>query len=696
MAITIRRTASAKAKADQKLDAEGGEYQDGKRKKIRISKPVLIISSLLILLFDVVVILNPETSEALFIEVQAWASQSIAWYYMLVVTIYLIFVAGIAVSKYGKIRLGRDHDKPEFSYLSWAGMLFSAGIGITLLFFSVSEPLTHLLFPPGMLEDPVTQAASRHAMQTVFLHWGFHGWSIFALVGMVLAYFAFRHRLPLTMRSGLYPFIGDRIYGGIGHGVEIFAIVATVVGLSTDMGFGVLFLNAGLTHLFDIPMNDPYIQSLLIGVMMGLAILVAISGVEKGIKYLSDINILLAFSFLLFILFTGPTLRLLNLMVQNIGDYLAVVIPRSFDLYAHEEPSSWLADWTIFYWAWWISWSPFVGMFIARISRGRTIREFVLGVLLIPLGFTLAWLSIFGNSAIEQVLNSGTVTLAELGVSAPAASFFELLEGYPLTSFIVGLCVVIGFVFFITSGDSSTVVLSNLSCVNGQDDEDGPKSLRVFWGIVIALTTLGLLLAGSVESLKSAVVLMSLPFSFLLLILMLGLYRALYLESRRQESLLYTLPPMVANPDEDILGATASWRARISKTMHFPSRKTVRLFMKKTVFVAIEEVYRSFEEKGLAVELESSDEYDMIQLRVLMAEEEPFRYCVKITGYDKPSFALNLISDKGDDQYYRAEVYLLEGSQDYDLLSYSFEQVINDILNQYERHIQYLHLVRDV
>lgn len=303
MTANTKRTGNLKTKDEQNLDSEQLGSEPLSAKKMTISKPVLIISALVILFFDLIVILNPESSERLFLQAQAWASNSIAWYYMLVVTIYLLFVAGVAVSKYGKIRLGRDHDKPEFSYLSWAGMLFSAGIGITLLFFSVSEPLTHLLLPPGALEDPLTQAASKQAMQTVFLHWGFHGWSIFALVGMVLAYFAFRHRLPLTMRSGLYPFIGNRIYGGIGHTVEIFAITATVAGLSTDMGFGVLFLNAGLTHLFGIPMNDPYVQSLLIAVMMGLAILVAISGVNKGIKYLSDINILLAFLFLLFILF---------------------------------------------------------------------------------------------------------------------------------------------------------------------------------------------------------------------------------------------------------------------------------------------------------------------------------------------------------------------------------------------------------
>ncbi len=658
---------------------------------MRISKPVLIVSAALILLFDLIVILFPAASGQWFMDAQAWASKTVGWYYLLVVSLYLAFVVGIAVSKFGAVRLGADHDKPEFSYFSWAGMLFSAGIGITLLFFSVSEPLTHFIEP----QSPVgsQNEAAKLAMQTVFLHWGLHGWSVFALVGMVLAYFSYRHRLPLTMRSGLYPLIGNRIYGPIGHGVEVFAILATVVGLSTDMGFGVLYINSGLTYLFGLP-STPLVQTILVTIMMSLAVIAAVSGVEKGIKYLSNVNILLACAFLLFILFAGPTLRLLNLMVQNLGDYLAIVVPKSFDLYAHQKPSNWIADWTIFYWAWWISWSPFVGMFIARISRGRTIREFVIGVLFIPLGFTLAWLSIFGNSAIEQVMNHGFVSLTSLAVAEPAAAFFHLLEAYPYTQFLVGMFVVIGFVFFITSGDSSTVVLSNLTCEDAGDNEDGPKWLRVFWGAVIALTTLGLLVAGSVDALKAAVVLMSLPFSLLLLLLMKGLHSALQLESQKRRSQGYILPPM--QTDDDVLAPTANWRSRLSRVLHYPSRNTVKNFMKHTVYPAFEQVSDAMAQKNLAAMVTAADGYDEIDLVIGMGDEMDFEYKVIITGYSKPSYALRVPhKSEQKDLYYRAEVHLREGSLDYDLLGYTQEQVINDILNQYERHIQFLHLVRE-
>lgn len=658
--------------------------------RLRISKPVLITAAVLIILFDLLVILFPAASGRWFVAAQAWASKTVGWYYLLVVSLYLLFVVGIALSKFGAVRLGADHDKPEFSYLSWAGMLFSAGIGITLLFFSVSEPLTHFMAP----QTPVGSGgeAAKLAMQTVFLHWGLHGWSVFALVGMVLAYFSYRHRLPLTMRSGLYPLIGKRIYGPIGHAVEVFAILATVVGLSTDMGFGVLYINSGLHYLFGLP-STPMVQALLVTIMMALAVIAAVSGVEKGIKYLSNVNILLACAFLLFILFSGPTLRLLNLMIQNLGDYLAVVVPKSFDLYAHQTPSSWLADWTIFYWAWWISWSPFVGMFIARISRGRTIREFVLGVLFIPLGFTLAWLSIFGNSAIEQVMTHGFVSLSSLAVSEPAAAFFHLLEAYPFTPFLVGMFVVIGFVFFITSGDSSTVVLANLSCEDAGDNEDGPRMLRVFWGGMIALTTLGLLIAGSVDALKAAVVLMSLPFSLLLLLLMKGLHSALSLESQKRRSQDYILPPM--QTDEDVLAPTANWRSRLSRVLHYPTRNTVKSFMKHTVYPAFEQVSEAMVQKNLTTAVTAAEGYDEINLVIGMGDELDFEYKVMVSGYRKPSFALKVSHHAAQkDVYYRAEVHLREGSMDYDLLGYTQEQVINDILNQYERHIQFLHLVR--
>ncbi|WP_134582902.1 BCCT family transporter, partial [Pseudomonas aeruginosa] len=466
-------------------------------------------AAILILLFAAVVIGFPQRAGEWLLAAQTWASQTVGWYYLLAMTLYLIFVVVTALSGYGKIKLGADHDEPEFSYLSWAGMLFAAGISITLFFFCVSEPLTHFLQPPQ--GEAGTQEAARQAMELLFLHWGLHGWGVFALVAMALAYFAYRHNLPLALRSALYPLIGKRINGPIGYTVDCFGIIATVFGLGADMGFGVLQLNSGLDYLYAIPHTHP-VQMALIVLMMGAAISVAVSGVDKGIRILSDINMLLACSLLLFVLFAGPTQHLLNTLVQNVGDYLGHLPGKSFDLYAYGGPSDWLGSWTVFYWAWWIAWAPFVGLFIARISRGRTIREFVFGVLFIPLGFTLAWMSIFGNSALEQALG-GASELGRVAIEQPSMALYQMLQNYPWSRAVITVTVLVSFVFFVTSADSGTVVLSTLSAHGGSADDDGPKWLRVFWGSVTALVTGGLLFAGSIDALKSAVVLTSLPFS---------------------------------------------------------------------------------------------------------------------------------------------------------------------------------------
>ncbi|HCL3358051.1 TPA: choline BCCT transporter BetT, partial [Pseudomonas aeruginosa] len=616
------------------------------------------------------------------------ASQTVGWYYLLAMTLYLIFVVVTALSGYGKIKLGADHDEPEFSYLSWAGMLFAAGISITLFFFCVSEPLTHFLQPPQ--GEAGTQEAARQAMELLFLHWGLHGWGVFALVAMALAYFAYRHNLPLALRSALYPLIGKRINGPIGYTVDCFGIIATVFGLGADMGFGVLQLNSGLDYLYAIPHTHP-VQMALIVLMMGAAISVAVSGVDKGIRILSDINMLLACSLLLFVLFAGPTQHLLNTLVQNVGDYLGHLPGKSFDLYAYGGPSDWLGSWTVFYWAWWIAWAPFVGLFIARISRGRTIREFVFGVLFIPLGFTLAWMSIFGNSALEQALG-GASELGRVAIEQPSMALYQMLQNYPWSRAVITVTVLVSFVFFVTSADSGTVVLSTLSAHGGSADDDGPKWLRVFWGSVTALVTGGLLFAGSIDALKSAVVLTSLPFSLILLLMMWGLHKAFYMESQRQRARSHSLAPLMSGNGK----RSGGWKRRLSQAVHFPSRDEVYRFMNDVVRPAISEVSEVFREKGLAVDAQLDPGNASLSLEIGHGEQHRFLYQVLMRGYFTPSFAragmggLHLKNRR----YFRAEVHLAEGSQDYDLMGYTKEQIINDMLDQYERHLQFLHLVR--
>lgn len=653
-----------------------------------MNPPVFYGAAILILLFAAVVIGFPQRAGEWLLAAQTWASQTVGWYYLLAMTLYLIFVVVTALSGYGKIKLGADHDEPEFSYLSWAGMLFAAGISITLFFFCVSEPLTHFLQPPQ--GEAGTQEAARQAMELLFLHWGLHGWGVFALVAMALAYFAYRHNLPLALRSALYPLIGKRINGPIGYTVDCFGIIATVFGLGADMGFGVLQLNSGLDYLYAIP-HTHAVQMVLIVLMMGAAISVAVSGVDKGIRILSDINMLLACSLLLFVLFAGPTQHLLNTLVQNIGDYLGHLPGKSFDLYAYGGPSDWLGSWTVFYWAWWIAWAPFVGLFIARISRGRTIREFVFGVLFIPLGFTLAWMSIFGNSALEQALG-GASELGRVAIEQPSMALYQMLQNYPWSRAVITVTVLVSFVFFVTSADSGTVVLSTLSAHGGSADDDGPKWLRVFWGSVTALVTGGLLFAGSIDALKSAVVLTSLPFSLILLLMMWGLHKAFYLESQRQRARTHSLAPLMSGNGK----RSGGWKRRLSQAVHFPSRDEVYRFMNDVVRPAISEVSEVFREKGLAVDAQLDPANASLSLEIGHGEQHRFLYQVLMRGYFTPSFAragmggLHLKNRR----YFRAEVHLAEGSQDYDLMGYTKEQIINDMLDQYERHLQFLHLVR--
>lgn len=653
-----------------------------------MNPPVFYGAAILILLFAAVVIGFPQRAGEWLLAAQTWASQTVGWYYLLAMTLYLIFVVATALSGYGKIKLGADHDEPEFSYLSWAGMLFAAGISITLFFFCVSEPLTHFLQPPQ--GEAGTQEAARQAMELLFLHWGLHGWGVFALVAMALAYFAYRHNLPLALRSALYPLIGKRINGPIGYTVDCFGIIATVFGLGADMGFGVLQLNSGLDYLYAIPHTHP-VQMALIVLMMGAAISVAVSGVDKGIRILSDINMLLACSLLLFVLFAGPTQHLLNTLVQNVGDYLGHLPGKSFDLYAYGGPSDWLGSWTVFYWAWWIAWAPFVGLFIARISRGRTIREFVFGVLFIPLGFTLAWMSIFGNSALEQALG-GASELGRVAIEQPSMALYQMLQNYPWSRAVITVTVLVSFVFFVTSADSGTVVLSTLSAHGGSADDDGPKWLRVFWGSVTALVTGGLLFAGSIDALKSAVVLTSLPFSLILLLMMWGLHKAFYMESQRQRARSHSLAPLMSGNGK----RSGGWKRRLSQAVHFPSRDEVYRFMNDVVRPAISEVSEVFREKGLAVDAQLDPGNASLSLEIGHGEQHRFLYQVLMRGYFTPSFAragmggLHLKNRR----YFRAEVHLAEGSQDYDLMGYTKEQIINDMLDQYERHLQFLHLVR--
>ncbi|MEE3633397.1 choline BCCT transporter BetT [Pseudomonas defluvii] len=650
--------------------------------RVRVNSVVFFTSALLILVLTALLIAVPETAGRVLGQAQAWLSRSFGWYYMLVIGGYLLFVIVLAFSSFGKLKLGGKDDTPDFSYGAWAGMLFSSGIGISLLYFGASEPLDHYFNPPE--GTPASLQAARQSLQLTFLHWGLHGWAIYALVGLSVAYFAYRHNQPLALRSALYPLMGERwVKGAAGHTVDIFGMFVTLLGLVTNLGIGSMQVSSGLEYLFGIDHSKTNLLIVIL-VMSTVATIAAVSGVENGIRRLSNLNILLFSGLLLFVLFNGPTLHLLNSFVQNTGDYLNGVILKTFDLYVYEGDSAkserWLGLWTVFYWAWWISWGPFVGMFIARISRGRTVRELVAGVLLIPLGFTLAWLSIFGNTALDLVINQGAVELGRTALEQPSMSIYQLLEHYPAAKIVVGVAVFVGFVLFLTPADSGAVMMANLSCKGGQVDEDAPHWLRILWSAIITLVTIGLLFAGNFEAMQTMVVLAGLPFSVVLVVFMFGLFKAMKQDTQVEQE-----------QAELAARGRRGFSERLSQLDLQPTQAMVQRFMDKQVSPALKEAAEQLKTLGYEVQTRLGQSRAAMGLRIDMEEGNPFVYEVSLDGYlAAPNEAPADGASDVRQRFYRAEVYLHNGSQEYDLMGFTPEQITRDVLDQFESHRQVL------
>ena len=490
-----------------------------------VDPPVFWVSAILIIAFILITLIVGDPMDQIFAVIQDSITENGGWFFVLAVNLFLIFCLAIAFGKFGDIRLGGQMAEPEFSKLAWFSMLFSAGMGIGILFWSVGEPILHYVAPPTGTGSTVFSA--QKSMQYTFLHWGFHAWGIYALVGMSLAFFTFNKKLPLTISSVFYPLIGEKIHGGLGKAINILAVVATLFGLATSLGLGVQQVSAGLNHLLGVE-DTVTVQVLLIGGITLAATGSVVAGLSAGVKRLSQMNIIIGSVFLVFIIIVGPTLFITGSFVQNTGAYLQNFFELSFWTETYYQ-SDWQKSWTVFYWAWWISWSPFVGMFIARISRGRTIREFILGVLIVPTIITFLWLSAFGGSALFLELN-GLADIATAVQSNVATSLFVLLEQFPLgyVTSVVGILLVTSF--FVTSSDSGSLVIDSLTA-GGKLDAPVPQ--RVFWALTEGAVAAVLLIGGGLGALQTAAIITGLPFALILIIMAYSLVKGLREERLR-------------------------------------------------------------------------------------------------------------------------------------------------------------------
>lgn len=445
------------------------------------------------------------------------------WLYMLAMLFFVIFVIIIACSKYGKIRLGSDDSRPEYSTVSWFAMLFGAGMGVGLVFWGISEPISHFINPISGIEGGTAEAAD-FAMKASFMHWGIHPWANYAIIGLALAYFQFRKNKPGLISSVLEPLLGEKgVKGPVGKLVDILAVFATVAGVVTSLGLGVLQINSGLNYLFGIP-TTLIIQIIIIAIISVIYIWTAVSGVDKGIKMISDANLYIAFALMIFAVLVGPKIEIVNNLINGLGGYLGNIIEDSLALSTYAD-NSWTLGWRIFYWAWWIAWAPFVGIFIARISKGRTIREFIMGVVLAPSIGSIIWFAIFGTLGIDLGMK-GTLTsevLAEVA-AVPEKGLFVVMKEYPLGMVLSIVALVLLCTFFITSANSGTFVLSMLSSEGALNPPNGKK---ILWGLIQSVMAVGLLIAGGLKPLQSISIAAAFPFIFIMIAVCVSLVKAL-------------------------------------------------------------------------------------------------------------------------------------------------------------------------
>ena len=647
--------------------------------------PLVIGATLFfVVLLVAMILIAPEQTQTLLNTAKSGIFANFSWFYVLAFSVFLGFLVILSVSSLGNIKLGNDEEEPEFSFLSWLAMLFAAGMGVGLMFFGVAEPLTHYL-------SDITTGSAEHKQQEALLHtlfhWGIHAWAVYGTIALALAYFGFRYKLPLALRSCFYPLLKERINGKLGDLIDIMALLATLFGIITTLGFGASQLGAGLHQLGWISENSFSLQMVVIVVVMSLAIFSAISGVGKGVKILSELNLTLAFCLLIFVLVAGPTLYLLSAFSDNIGTYLSNLVQLSFKTYVYEqEHTAWFSGWTILYWAWWCSWAPFVGLFIARISKGRTIREFIFGVLVVPSLFGVLWFTVFGNTAIW--LNDGEAagTLGQM-ISSPETLLFKFLDYLPLSGVTGLVSLVVISLFFITSADSGIYVLNNIA--SRDKSLTAPRWQAVMWGVLMSVVSIVLMQSGGLANLQAMTLLVALPFAMLMLLMCFSLWKGLNADKKYFDTKV--------NPTS-IFWTGDKWKERLEQMMNQTQEKDILRFLKHTVLPAMRELRQELIGKyELSVQINTLFEQDEPAVELVIQKESmrDFMYGVKSIGREVSE---QLINDDNlphiqHSMTYEPYTYFFDGRVGYDVQYMDQDELIADMLKHYER---YLSLLDDV
>ena len=590
-------------------------------KRTSFNPLVIGVTLFFVLLLMTMILILPAQTQALLNQAKTSIFANFSWFYVLTFSVFLGFLLILSVSSLGNIKLGQDEEEPEFSFLSWLAMLFAAGMGVGLMFFGVAEPLTHYL-------SDITTGSAEHKQQEALLHtlfhWGIHAWAVYGTIALALAYFGFRYKLPLALRSCFYPLLKDRINGKIGDAIDVMALLATLFGIITTLGFGSSQLGAGLEQIGWISQNSFALQVGVIVVVMCLAMFSAISGVGKGVKILSEINLTLAFGLLLFVLIAGPTLYLLSAFSDNIGNYFSNLVQLSFKTYAYEqEHTSWFSGWTVLYWAWWCSWAPFVGLFIARISKGRTIREFIFGVLVIPSLFGILWFTVFGNTAVW--LNDG-IAAGELGefISSPEILLFKFLNYLPLPTVTGFVSLLVISLFFITSADSGIYVLNNIA--SRDKSLASPAWQAIMWGTLMSVVAIVLMQSGGLANLQTMTLIVALPFALLMLVMCFSLWKGLIADKKYFSTKV--------NPTS-IFWSGDKWKSHLEQMMNQTQEKDILRFLKNTALPAMRELRQELTGKyNLSVEINTLFEQEEPALELVIHKESmrDFMYGIKSVG----------------------------------------------------------------